>query len=246
MTAAIHVRDLHFSYPDGTRALNGVTVDIRSGESVALFGPNGSGKTTFVLHLNGLLRGSGEVRIGGQRVEKKNLRAVRQRVGLVFQDADDQLFMPTVAEDVMFGPLNHGLSPEQARQAAGAALDLVGLTGVGNRAPYQLSAGEKRRAALAGVLAVAPDILVLDEPTSSLDPPGRAALIALLERLPQTRLIVTHDLDLARQLCSRALFFEKGRIAADGPVDRVIEQMSWDKSGAFPRARRHAPADIRA
>ena len=195
---------------------------------MVLLGPNGSGKTTFVLHLNGLLSGSGEVRIGGCQVVKRNLRKVRQKVGLVFQEPDDQLFMPTVREDVAFGPSNLGLLAEEVDQVVASALELVGLRGLENRAPYHLSAGEKRRAALAGVLAMKPEVLVLDEPTTWLDPPGRASLIALLHPLKQTKVIVTHDLELARLLCTRALFFEQGRIVCDGPVEQVISQMEWD------------------
>lgn len=229
MEPIIEVRDLRFTYPDGTRALDGASLAVRAGEAVALLGPNGSGKTTFVLHLNGLLGGGGgEARVCGLRAEKKNLRAIRQKVGLVFQEADDQLFMPTLYEDVAFGPLNLGMTREAAGRAVEEALARVGLAGMERRAPYHLSAGEKRRAALAGVLAMNPEILVLDEPTSSLDPPGRAALIELLQALQQTKLIVTHDLDMARLLCSRALFFERGRITTDGPVEEVIARHSWD------------------
>ncbi len=224
----IEVDDLRFTYPDGTRALAGINLKISAGEAVVLLGPNGSGKTTFVLHLNGLLSGSGEVRIGGCQVVKRNLREVRQKVGLVFQEPDDQLFMPTVREDVAFGPSNLGLPAEEVDQVVASALELVGLRGLESRAPYHLSAGEKRRAALAGVLAMNPEVLVLDEPTTWLDPPGRASLIALLHPLKQTKVIVTHDLELARLLCTRALFFEQGRIVCDGPVEQVISQMEWD------------------
>jgi cobalt/nickel transport system ATP-binding protein len=150
MNPVIQVRSLRFAYPDGTRELDGIDVTIDAGESVALFGPNGSGKTTFVLHLNGLLAGEGDVRICGEPISRRNLRRIRQQVGLVFQDADDQLFMPTVGEDVAFGPLNLGATPEEAQRAAAAALEQVGLAGMERRAPYHLSAGEKRRAALAG------------------------------------------------------------------------------------------------
>ncbi len=227
MVPAIEVHNLHFTYPDGTEALKGIDLKIEAGQAVAFLGPNGSGKTTFALHLNGLLSGNGEIRICGDTVERRNLARIRQKVGLVFQEADDQLFMPTVEEDVAFGPLNLGLSWEEADRAAAAALQRVGLEGMGSRAPYHLSAGEKRRAALAGVLAMDPEILVLDEPTTSLDPPGRASLMELLQALRQTKIIITHDLELARQLCTRAIFLEQGRVACDGPVGQVIARMCW-------------------
>lgn len=227
MTPAIEVRALDFTYPDGTHALRGVDLRVDAGEPVALLGPNGSGKTTFALHLNGLLHGRGEIFINGLKLEKKSLPEIRQKVGLVFQEADDQLFMPTVFEDVAFGPLNLGRSEDQVRQIVERVLVQVGLEAAVNRAPYHLSAGEKRRAALAGVLAMEPEILVLDEPTTSLDPPGRASLIQLLHALPQTKLLITHDLELARELCSRAVFFASGRVAADGRVDEVITRMNW-------------------
>ncbi len=227
METVIDIRDLHFTYPDGTPALSGVSIEVGAGESVALFGPNGSGKTTLALHLNGLLRGQGQVTVCGLTVEKKNLAAIRQKVGLVFQEADDQLFMPTVREDVAFGPLNLGLAPEEVERAVAGALEKTGLKGMEGRAPYHLSAGEKRRVALAGVLAMRPRILVLDEPTTSLDPPGRAAFLTLLDSLPQTRVIATHDIQFARSLCARAVFFDRGRIVCDGPVDRVLAEMRW-------------------
>ncbi len=227
MTTVVEVRDLSFCYPDGTRALNGVSLEVCSGESVALLGPNGSGKTTFVLHLNGLLRGKGQVAVCGLAVEKRNLAVIRQKVGVVFQEADDQLFMPTVREDVAFGPLNLGLSAKQVEQAVAGAMEKTGLQGMEARAPYHLSAGEKRRVALAGVLAMNPEILVLDEPTTSLDPPGRAGFMALLGGLPHTRIVATHDIGFARALCKRAVFFDRGRIICQGSVDQVLSQMHW-------------------
>jgi cobalt/nickel transport system ATP-binding protein len=224
----IDVRDLRYRYEDGTLALDGVDFRLYPGETVALFGPNGSGKTTFVLHLNGLLAGEGFVSVCGLRVEKRNLKEVRRKVGLVFQDADEQLFMPTVLEDVCYGPLNLGRSPEEALVAASRALGQVGIEHVRDKAPYHLSAGEKRRVALAGVLAMQPDILVLDEPTTFLDPPGRRALLAVLRGLPQAKLIVTHDLWFARALAHRAVFFERGRIVRDGPLEAVATHFGWD------------------
>jgi cobalt/nickel transport system ATP-binding protein len=223
----IEVRGLRFRYDDGTLALDGVDFQLFPGETVALLGPNGSGKTTFVHHLNGLLAGEGFVSVCGLPAIKANLPAIRQKVGLVFQDSDEQLFMPTVIEDVAFGPLNRGLEASAAIEAAMRALRGVGLEALAGRAPYHLSAGEKKRVALAGILAMEPEILVLDEPTTFLDPPAQRDLAALLGRLPQAKLIVTHYAPFARALARRAVFFEKGRIVADGPVDEVVERFQW-------------------
>jgi cobalt/nickel transport system ATP-binding protein len=228
MTApAISARDVHFRYEDGTVALAGVSLEVRRGETVALLGANGSGKTTFVLHLNGLLMGRGAIEICGIPVRKETLAEVRQKVGIVFQDPDDQLFMPTVLEDVAFGPLNLGAAPDEAEERARAALKQVGMLEWAGKAPYHLSAGQKKRAAIAGVLAMRPEALVLDEPTTLLDPPGRRALAAVLRELPQAKLIVTHDTAFASALASRAMFFDQGRVAGEGPTDRVIERFGW-------------------
>jgi energy-coupling factor transporter ATP-binding protein EcfA2/energy-coupling factor transporter transmembrane protein EcfT len=229
----IAIRGLRYRYQDGTQALDGIDFELLPGETVALLGPNGSGKTTFVHHLNGLLAGEGEVTVCGLRVEKANLPAIRRKVGLVFQDSDEQLFMPTVLEDVSFGPLNLGQAPEQARRAAERALRQVGMEHALDKAPYHLSAGEKRRAALAGVLAMEPEILVLDEPTTFLDPAGQRDLAELLRNLPQAKVIVTHDTAFARLLAHRAVFFDRGRIVADGPIDEVIRQFRWDPHAAW-------------
>ena len=230
MQPLIEVRDLHYQYDDGTVALDGVSFQLFPGETVAVFGANGSGKTTFVLHLNGLLAGDGDVRVCGMKLEARNLALVRQKVGLVFQDSDNQLFMPTVIEDVAFGPLNLGLGRDEAQARASAALEEVGMAHASGKAPYHLSAGEKKRVAIAGILAMRPEILVLDEPTTSLDPPGQMALLELLERLPQAKILVTHDVECARLLAHRAVFFEKGRIAGEGPVDEVIARFGWDRA----------------
>ena len=228
MEPIIEVRNLHYRYDDGTEALSGVDFRLLPGESVALLGPNGSGKTTFALHLNGLLSGDGEVSVCGLRMEKKNLPEIRHKVGLLFQDPDEQLFMPTVLEDVAFGPLNQGLAPGQAEERAREVLHQVGMTAAIDKAPYHLSAGEKRRVALAGVLAMDPEILVLDEPTTYLDPPGQGDLLHLLEKLPQAKLLVTHDTWFVRALANRAVFFRDGRVVGDGPVDEIIERYRWE------------------
>ncbi len=231
MTPVVEVRGLRFRYPDGTQALNGIDFTLRPGETVALFGANGSGKTTFVLHLNGLLTGEGAISICGDPVNKANLAKIRAKVGMVFQDSDEQLFLPTVLEDVAFGPANQGLSPEAANARARQMLERVGMSSALDKAPYHLSAGEKRRVALAGVLAMDPEILVLDEPTTFLDPPGRRDLVKLLQSLPQAKLLATHDVSLARQIATRAVFFEKGRVAGEGTIDEIAERFNWTPEG---------------
>jgi cobalt/nickel transport system ATP-binding protein len=239
MTALIEVRDLRFQYEDGTQALDGVDFALHAGETVALFGANGSGKTTFVLHLNGILQGQGSITVCGMPVDHQNLPAVRAKIGMVFQDSDEQLFMPTVLEDVSFGPLNLGATPDEAVDLAHAALEQVGMQHSAGKAPYHLSAGEKKRVALAGVLAMNPEILVLDEPNTFLDPPGQSNLVHLLKTLPQAKLIITHDTHFAAALASRAVFFEKGRLVADGAVSEIVERFNWNYS-AFPADLRYS------
>ena len=229
MEPLIRVSGLHYRYDDGTPALQGVDFEMYPGETVVLFGPNGSGKTTFLLHLVGLLRGEGTVEVCGQRVKNDaNLHRFRRQVGILFQDSDDQLFMPTVFDDVAFGPLNLGLDKTAVEQRVHECLRRVGMEAMAGKAPYHLSAGEKRRVALAGVLAMEPEILLLDEPATFLDPPGRAALLEVLHRLPQAKIIVSHDLDLARELATRAVFFSEGRVMAAGSVDQIVARFQWD------------------
>jgi len=228
MRPLIEVRDLRFRYEDGAAALNGVNFRLDPGETVAVLGANGSGKTTFVLHLNGLLAGEGSVEVCGLPVNRQNIPAIRGKIGLVFQDSESQLFMPTVLEDVAFGPLNRGMTREQAMERARAALATVGMAAAAAKAPYHLSAGEKKRAAIAGILAMDPEILVLDEPTTSLDPPGQRALAGLLAHLPQAKILVTHDIPFAMALCDRAVFFHGGVIVAEGPVEDIVTRFGWN------------------
>jgi energy-coupling factor transporter ATP-binding protein EcfA2 len=224
----IEARDVRFRYGEGEAALNGVNFRLEEGESVALLGPNGSGKTTFILHLNGLLAGEGRIEVCGLPVERRNLAAIRRKIGLVFQDSESQLFMPTVLEDVAFGPINRGLSRSEALDRAMAALRTVGMDAAAGRAPYHLSAGEQKKAAIAGILATDPEILALDEPTTFLDPPGQRALAELLAALPQAKIIVTHNIPFALALCRRAVFFQKGVIVAEGPTSEVVSRFEWN------------------
>ena len=218
----IEIRNLTFAYPDGRQALHGLDLDVVSGEKVALVGPNGAGKSTLLLHLNGILRGTGLVRVLGEEVSPANLPRIRARVGLVFQDPDDQLFSPTVFEDVAFGPLYAGLPRAEIEQRAAWALAQVGLDGFGSRFSHHLSLGEKRRAAIATVLSMQPEILALDEPSAGLDPRARRQLIELLRGLPQTCLMATHDMAMAAELCPRAVVLDAGRVVADGPTRTIL------------------------
>ena len=223
----IEVQNLHYSYPDGSEALRGVNFTLREAETVAIFGANGSGKTTFLNHLVGLLHGEGSVTICGMVLNSKNLPAVRQRIGMLFQDSDDQIFMPSLQEDVAFGPLNMGMDEEQVQTLVDHCLKEVGLFEERHRAPHHLSAGDKRKAALAGVLAMKPEIILLDEPATFLDPPARKALINSLRSLPQSKILVTHEVSLAEGLADRAVFFKDGRNIAEGSVREIAERYSW-------------------
>lgn len=221
--AMVRAAGLTYAYADGRPALRGVDLRIAPGERVALLGPNGAGKTTLLLHLSGLLHGGGgELAVAGLAVGGRTLRAARAQVGLVFQDPDDQLFMPTVAEDVAFGPLNLGLEPDAARLRVHEALAAVRMEHAAERAPHQLSMGERRRVAIATVLSMRPRLLALDEPSANLDPRSRRELVEVLAGLEGTLLLATHDLPLAVQLCDRAVLLAGGRIVADGPVRTLL------------------------
>jgi cobalt/nickel transport system ATP-binding protein len=220
----VETRDLAYTYPDGTPALCGVSLRLHHGEAVGVVGANGAGKSTLLLHLNGLLLPqAGEVRIGDLPVTARTRAQVQRTVGFVFQDADDQLFMPTVEEDVAFGPLNMGLPADEVRARVSSALQTVGAEHLATRAPYRLSGGEKRVVAIAGVLAMSPDVLVLDEPSAGLDPGARRRLIVLLKSFTHTRVIATHDLDLVLDVCARVLVLHQGRVQADGAPGEIFE-----------------------
>ena len=219
----IDIQNLTYTYPDRTPALQDVAVQIRHGESVALIGANGAGKSTLLLHLVGILEPTaGAVRIGDLPLTRNTLPAVRRSVGMVFQNPDDQLFMPTVAEDVAFGPQNMGLPPAEVDERVHCALAQVGMVHLAERPPFRLSPGQKRAVAIATVLAMQPDILVLDEPSASLDPQARKTLVSLLQTFSHTKIIATHDLDLAREVCPRMIVLHAGRIAADGDTGALL------------------------
>jgi cobalt transport protein ATP-binding subunit len=226
MNPALEVTDLRYRYHDGTEALRGVSFQLAAGECVGLLGPNGSGKSTLLLHLNGILPeklgANGAVRIQGETISPERLVAIRRQVGLVFQDPDDQLFCPTVAEDVAFGPQQLGLSAAEVHARVHQALHQVGLPDFGHRATHHLSHGEKRRVCLAGVLACEPAVLVLDEPTSDLDPRGRREFKALIRQIPGTKLIATHDLEMVVEICPRAIVLDRGVVVADGETRRLL------------------------
>lgn len=222
----LQVQHLFYIYPDGQRALDGLSLEIRDGERVALLGPNGAGKSTFLLHLNGILgpprSGQGSIAIAGIPVVRERLREIRGVVGLVFQNPDDQLFCPTLEEDLAFGPRNFGVPEPEIAERISHILAAVGLHGMAERSPFHLSFGQKKRAALATVLVLRPRLLVLDEPTSNLDPRGRRDITTLLRQAGGTQLIATHHLEFAREHCTRAIILDAGRVVADGPPETLL------------------------
>ena len=219
----VEFSDVHFSYPDNTAALNGISLRITHGESVGIVGANGSGKSTLLMHTNGyLLPQRGTITVGDLQMDRKTRQEIRKKVGLIFQDPDDQLFMPTVFEDVAFGPLNLGLGPERVRETVQHALETVGCSGLKDKPPHHLSGGQKSAVAIASVIAMQPDILVMDEPASHLDPKSRRALINLLRHFHHTKIVASHDLDLILDVCSRCVVMKQGRIVADGPSEEIL------------------------
>jgi cobalt/nickel transport system ATP-binding protein len=241
-TPTLEIKNLGFCYPDGTEALRDISFRIEYGEAVGLIGGNGAGKSTLLQHLNGCLMPSeGTVLFKGTPITRDTLPEVRRAVGIVFQDPDDQLFMSTVFDDVAFGPLNQGLSPDEVTARVHSALERVGMRHLSERPPYKLSGGEKRAVAIATILAVSPDIIVLDEPSSNLDPRGRRRLINLLCGFEQTRIIATHDLELVVEVCQRVIVLDGGRIVVEGPVREILnnEELMLAHGLESPHILRH-------
>jgi len=226
MRRVIQIKDLSYSYPDGNRALEDINLDVLEGETLGVIGPNGAGKTTLLLHLNGLLDGVAKVNIMGLEMNNHNLREIRKAVGFVFQDPEDQLFMPTVYEDVSFGPSNLGWDKETIKRQSQQALREVELLDKADHLSHHLSLGEKKRISIATVLSMKPEILILDEPSANLDPAARRHLIDLLKRLPVTKIVAGHDLELILELCSRVVVLDKGRIVADGKTEEILSNSS--------------------
>ena len=222
-TSVVRVESLHFSYPDGHVALRGVSINLCPGDKVALVGPNGAGKSTLMMHLNGILGGQGVVEVGGMPLKRDNLPVIRAMVGVVFQNPDDQLFSPTVFEDVAFGPLHMGLTEAEVIARVDAALEAVRMSSYRDRLSHHLSVGEKKRIAIATVLSMEPKILILDEPSAGLDPRARRTLINLLRDLPITMLVSTHDMKLVQELFPRTIVMDDGRIVADGRTVDILE-----------------------
>ncbi|MEN6626174.1 MAG: ABC transporter ATP-binding protein [Candidatus Sumerlaeia bacterium] len=235
----VEVKDLSYAYAGGPEALRGVSFRIVHGESVGIVGANGAGKSTLLLHLNGCLTPQrGSVRIGDYPLTKETLRGVRRAVGMIFQDPDDQLFMPTVYEDVAFGPLNLGLPADEVEARVMGALETVGAAHLRERPPYRLSGGEKRAVAIASVLAMTPDILVLDEPSSNLDPKSRRQLIELLRTFTHTKIVASHDLDMIMDLCERTIVIHDGRVTADGPTLEIFNDQELLRRSRLERPLR--------
>jgi cobalt/nickel transport system ATP-binding protein len=237
--AVIRLDNLTYSYPDGRKALDGVSLSVARGESVAIAGANGAGKSTLLMHLNGIIHGTnGAVKVSGLPVVAANLKTIRAKVGVVFQNPDDQLFCPEVFDDVAFGPINMGLPEAEVRKRVGDSLAAVGLAGYERRSSHHLSLGEKKRIALASVLSMRPEVLALDEPSSNLDPAAKWGLIQLLKSLNVTKIVVSHDLELIEALCPRLVIMKRGKILADGPTAEIMKQGELLVAGGLAAAGR--------
>jgi len=220
--SVVSIRNLTYAYPDGTKALDSVCLEIKKGERLGIIGPNGAGKSTLLLHLNGMIAGNGGVIVCGLRAEKKNLKEIRRKVGLVFQNPEDQLFCPTLFDDVAFGPRNMKIPESVISALVEKSLEKVGLAGMSPKSAFHLSQGQKKRAAIATVLSMSPELLALDEPTSSLDPRARNQVIRLLEELGGTQIIVSHDAALLKKLCSRVALLSGGKITAESDAETML------------------------
>ena len=235
MDKAIEIINLSYSYPDGHKALADINIAVGPGETVALIGPNGAGKSTLLLHLNGIIRTDGAVRILGVTLDDKNLKWVRSKVGLVFQNPDDQLFSPTVFDDVAFGPLNMGYAAEEVRERTSQSLELVGMKGYEERSPHHLSIGEKKRISIATILSMSPEILVIDEPTANLDPRAKWEFTELVKGLPMTKIVASHDLEMVAVLCERTIILSNGKIAADDNTKSILSNTALlERHGLAP------------
>ncbi len=236
----IEIKDLTIVYPDGTKAVDGISLTVRDGESIALVGANGAGKTSLLLSLVGVLPiHSGTVTVDGTGLDKKTLNEIRRRVGMVFQNPDDQLFMPMIYDDVAFGPRNYGMSEDEVSQRVDTTLLTLGITHLRDRSSLKLSGGEKRIAAIATVLAMDPSVVIFDEPTAFLDPKARRHLIGVLTGLPHGKLIATHDLTFAQEVCTRAIVIKKGRIFADGDPKEILQDVRLMEEGGLEAINAH-------
>jgi cobalt/nickel transport system ATP-binding protein len=228
-TYEIEIRNLSYTYPDGTKALSGINISVESGESVAVLGPNGAGKSTLILALPGLIYGTGEIVISGTTLTKNSVRDIRRKVGIVFQNPDDQLFCPTVHDDVAFGPENMGLKNEEVDLRVKHALSSMGITDLEKRSAHHLSYGERKRASIATILSMDPEIIAFDEPTANLDPEGVHELKKVISGIKKTKLIVTHDINLALDLSSRAVVMNNGKIIEDMPTKKLASDKKYLK-----------------
>lgn len=218
----IHIHNLSFDYPDKKNALSDINLTVKAGENVAILGRNGAGKSTLLMNIIGILKGVGEIELFGIKMKKENLRELRRRIGFVFQNPDDQLFMQTIFDDIAFGPLNFGFSEEETEKRVKNVLNIVGLAGYDSRKPHHLSLGEKKRAAIATILVLEPEVILFDEPSLALDPEGRTNLIRFIKNIPSTKIIATHDLELALELCNRVVVMDNGKIMADGTTKALL------------------------
>ncbi len=241
MNNAIEIKNFSFGYHDSPNTLTDISLTVPHGQRLALIGPNGAGKSTLLLAINMFVKGKGSIKVDGLEANKANAKKIRTTLGSVLQNPDEQLFMPTIFDDVAFGPLNMGLAPDEVKQRTMDALKTVGLAGMEKRPPYHLSAGQKRAAAIATVLSMNPRILTMDEPDTSLDPRSRNHLIDLLKSLDQTQIIATCSMDFAAALCDRAIVIDEGKIVADGPTQQIMSDTNLMQTHGLETPRNTYP-----